>query len=383
MIQSLSLRNLKCFEELDLRLAPLTLLTGFNAAGKSTTLQTLLLMAQTLRAHLYSGELRLNGPLVSLGTPGEVLREGELGGSLKLGFQVADHAMSWEFAYKDAGSRRFFQVETLRTTSVDQTNVYTSNELLGLIPDNDLKFQKLCRKVENLFFLSATRNAAQEVFPVPTDLLPAGDPGCYGQFAAWQLSRFSEDTADPDRCVPGSPEVGTLRKEVNEWLNLLFPGAEANVGVLQKTDLVRLEFRTTAGGEWKRPANVGYGLSYAFPMLVAGMCSEAGQTLIIDSPEAHLHPRGQSLAGRFAARIASAGQQVIAETHSDHFLNGVRRAIQEGILKPEDVAIYFFDRDADAKVQEFAVDAEGNISNWPSGFFDQAERDLASLAGWA
>ncbi len=77
MLTHLKLSNFKCFDSLSLPLAPLTLLTGFNAAGKSTTLQSLLLLAQAFRFGGRSEELSLNGPLVRLGTPGEVMGSGK------------------------------------------------------------------------------------------------------------------------------------------------------------------------------------------------------------------------------------------------------------------------------------------------------------------
>ena len=117
-------------------------------------------------------------------------------------------------------------------------------------------------------------------------------------------------------------------------MNALFTGAEANVNLVQEADRMKLEFRTSEIGEWQRPANVGFGLSYAFPLLAAGILSSINQTLIIDSPEAHLHPSGQSLMGRFSAQVASTGRQMLVETHSDHYLNGVRLAVAGRLDRP-------------------------------------------------
>src|SRR2546423_9234074 len=97
MIQALTLQKFKCFENLRLELAPLTLLTGFNAAGKSTSLQTLLLLSQSLRAHGAS-ELRLNGPMVRLGSPSDVINGSGGGNKLALGVSTAQAELRAHFA---------------------------------------------------------------------------------------------------------------------------------------------------------------------------------------------------------------------------------------------------------------------------------------------
>jgi predicted ATPase len=91
-----------------------------------------------------------------------------------------------------------------------------------------------------------------------------------------------------------------------------------------------------------RPTNMGFGVSYALPIVLGALTAANGGLIIIENPEAHLHPAGQSQMGIFLARMASAGVQVIAETHSDHVLNGVRRAIGEGVLSSEDAIVHFF-----------------------------------------
>ena len=91
----------------------------------------------------------------------------------------------------------------------------------------------------------------------------------------------------------------------------------------------------------------------------------------------------QSVVGRLLGRMAGAGLQIFVETHSDHLLNGVRLAVRDGLLNPEDAALHFFGPGGDVgRVMTVAIDRTGAISDWPEGFFDQAERDLAVLSGW-
>lgn len=115
---------------------------------------------------------------------------------------------------------------------------------------------------------------------------------------------------------------------------------------------------------------------------MAGLCADSGQTVILDSPEAHLHPKAQSRIGGFLSLMASGGIQMIVETHSDHVMNGVRLAVRDRIIQPEQTAIYFFTGKSDPRVIRLSLDKYGTIHDLPDGFFDQAEHDLANLAGW-
>jgi len=102
----------------------------------------------------------------------------------------------------------------------------------------------------------------------------------------------------------------------------------------------------------------------------------------MENPEAHLHPQGQSALGELVARCASDGVQIIVETHSDHLLNGVRLSVKRKIINKENVALHFFSRSVEtgeASVETPAIMDNGRLSNWPSGFFDQWDKDVAAL----
>ena len=102
--------------------------------------------------------------------------------------------------------------------------------------------------------------------------------------------------------------------------------------------------------------------------------------LIIENPEAHLHPRGQTQVGRLLALAACAGTQVIIETHSDHLLNGIRLAIYDGLLAPDDVMLHFFARSGSVSdVKTPKLDRNGRLNYWPNGFFDEWDKNLELL----
>jgi predicted ATPase len=124
---------------------------------------------------------------------------------------------------------------------------------------------------------------------------------------------------------------------------------------------------------------MGFGVTYTLPVILAGLTAGKDGILIVENPEAHLHPAGQSQMGYFLASIASAGVQVMVETHSDHVLNGIRRAIGEHRILSEDQAIiHFFDVDG-APPKSLRFTETGGIASWPRGFFDQYQLDVAAL----
>lgn len=147
-----------------------------------------------------------------------------------------------------------------------------------------------------------------------------------------------------------------------------------------------LRLRTSDGTDFHRPINTGFGLTQVFPLVVAAISAREDDLLLIENPEVHLHPAGQAAMGVFLAEVAAAGVQVLIETHSDHILNGVRRAVKNGVLRPDDALLHFFrPRDESGErpqVETPALDAAGNVDLWPEGFFDQFDKDTSFFAGW-
>jgi len=109
--------------------------------------------------------------------------------------------------------------------------------------------------------------------------------------------------------------------------------------------------------------------------------------LLIENPEMHLHPAGQAQMGRFLAEVAVAGVQVVIESHSDHILNGIRRAVRDDMISHRDIALHFFrQRDSSlpsqkSQVESPRLDCRDNVDYWPEGFFDQFDRDMEYFLG--
>jgi len=382
MIDRLHLQNFKCFDELALPLAPFTLLTGFNAAGKSTALQPALLLAQSLRTQPVGSSIALNGQLVKLGSPGEVLNEHapEAARRLSIGAGQGSVDARWRLSTEErAGSTMSIDGVEFTGGENGELSIAAWPRPGQLAPD----YQRLVDDLREIVFLGAARQGVTDTFPAWELADPVrADVGALGEYAPWWLERHLDEDVKATRRHPGET-APTLRRQLNAWAGEIFPGVDVNAERIKRTSLVSMELRTRITDDYRRPANIGYGLTYTLPLIIALLLAKDGQTIIADSPEAHLHPRGQSAMGRLLAHFAAAGVQIVVETHSDHVLNGMRRAVAQAAIAPEDVVVHFFAAPGDdPHVTALHVNAAGTLDHCPEGFFDQAESDLSILAGW-
>ena len=167
-----------------------------------------------------------------------------------------------------------------------------------------------------------------------------------------------------------------------------FPGCVLAVEQVPRANAVTLGVRVSSDTDFHRPVHTGFGLTQVLPIVVAALSASEEDVLLIENPEVHLPPAGQAAMGEFLGKVSSAGVQVMIETHSDHVLNGIRRAVKGGMLSSDNIALHFFrprsETDATGpQVQSPAIDSDGNIDSWPDGFFDQFDRDMNYLAGWS
>ena len=155
----------------------------------------------------------------------------------------------------------------------------------------------------------------------------------------------------------------------------------------KELDLVKLSFNylTEIGQTTEfRPTNVGFGITYTLPIIVAVLSAAAGDILIIENPESHIHPRGQSKLGQLFAIAAENGVQIIIETHSDHIINGIRLATKTKYIQPENVIGYYFHRtemkkEHASEIIPLKIDENGKMNKFPEGFLDEWNKALMKL----
>ena len=376
MITSLCLRNFKPFKYQLLAFRSLTLLSGLNSTGKSSVLQALLLLRQSYQQELLKKTgLALNGELVNIGTAKDALFEGA-GKADQISFELVledDIKGIWSFNYDQ-------EVDVLnRTSSPVAPEVYESN--------------LFC---DNFHYLQAERLGPRTSFNMSDfQVRQLGKLGISGEYAAHFLSVNQEKPILNNRLSHpkvkhlqrGSEDPETPSKllidQVEAWMGEISPGPKIRLEPKPDVDLISVKY-FYGDSNLYRATNVGFGISYTLPIIVAVLASLPGTLILIENPEAHLHPKGQAKMGELLALAASCGVQVVIETHSDHVLNGIRLAVHGGKLDPRDVQLHYFHRQekegqAFTKVVSPHIDRNGRIDQWPDGFFDEWDKSLEAL----
>lgn len=399
MLARIDLRHFKCFDLLKLPLNRLTLLSGLNASGKSTVIQALTLLHQTMREHEWSSRLMLNGAVLRLGAASDVIDR--IGGRDACAITLwpgeddehTGHSIEWRFeGQRDDMSLAVASIRIHSQGTAEDVDIEWAdgNEepLRFLVPSQSAHApaaRSVTDCVRNLTYLTAERVGPRETYPLK-DRLFTSAVGPRGENTAGLLYSAGGDSVVDCLVREGSPP--TLLRQVEARMKLFFDGCEVALEKIPQADAVTLGLRTSKSTDFHRPTHTGFGLTQVLPIVTAALSARTGDLLLIENPEVHLHPAGQVAMGLFLAEVASAGIQVIMETHSDHILNGVRRAAKDGTLQPDYAALHFFrSRSYDKEntlpqVESVILDGEGNIDSWPEGFFDQFDRDMNYFAGW-
>ena len=366
MITSLHLRNFKCFENQVLKIAPLTLLSGYNGMGKSTTIQSLLLLRQSyLQGILKSKGLALNGEFINIGTGCDALFQ-DAPTPEEIEFAITTNnavEASWTWDYE-----QFLDVLPLKKPCVVD-EIYKT----GLFTDQ-------------FHYLSAERIVPQSFYKTSQyKVRHRRQLGVRGEYAVNYLLVFGEEPVQNDQLHHPEAKSSSLKSQVEAWMGTISPGIRPLPLEYPDMDLVNLGYEFKKSGETVsnkfRAVNVGFGITNFLPVIIAILTSDPGTLLLLENPEAHLHPKGQSQIGDLLAKAAAGGVQVIVETHSDHLLNGVRVAVNNGIIEPQDVCIQFFERPKylSSVVVTPTIDKNGRLDNWPEGFFDEWDKCLDAL----
>ncbi len=377
MIEQLELRHFKCFERLDLPLGPLTLLSGSNASGKSSALQALVLLHQTMREHEWSTRLMLNGSAIQLGTVLDVVDKVHGRRQLEIGLVEGGSTLRWTFH----GDRDEMSMAMARVR-LDGVEISEPSALRHLLPPDQYESASgFAMRLRDLTYITAERVGPREIYGLE-DRQAARVVGPRGEHTLSVLSRIR---AEPIREALVVGDVApTGLKQVEARMAQFFPGCRLDVQPVPQANAVTLGIRTSDETDFHRPVHVGFGLTQVLPIVVGALAASELDILVIENPEVHLHPAGQAMMGTFLAEVAAGGTQVIVETHSDHVLNGIRRAIKAGTLPAEQALLHFFrPRGGDLdQVVSPALNSLGNIDLWPEGFFDQFDKDMNHFAGW-
>lgn len=368
MLNKIQLTNFKSHKNTELTLGNLTLLCGENGVGKSSIIQSLLLLRQTHQKNRLHQGLDLNKPLCEIGSGEDLFYEFGEGDDIGIALTFGQQAFFWNFHYNASNSNATF-LKLLEAS--DHANIIND------LPLFNQRFQ----------YLSASRLSPQESYPkddyeVEVNKQLSIEEG-KGELVAHFLDHFAQlEVLEGVRHE--SAEFPDLKNQAIAWEREI--SKNVNVKVESYGSGYEIKYSFDLGNGFSTTdfssKNVGFGLSYALPVIVALLATPKGGLVLIENPEAHLHPYGQSKLAELICRAAQAGVQVIVETHSDHMINGVAVASKLGQIEHDHIKIWSFDRDETehaAVATEVKVLEGGRLDKRPAGFFDQMGKDLRIL----
>ncbi|MCT3921672.1 DUF3696 domain-containing protein [Elizabethkingia anophelis] len=385
MIQSLEIKNFKSIKSKFFNLRNLNVLLGLNGQGKSSFIQTLLLLRQSDK--LNEGILKLNGGdsgLVNIGTTKDARYQ----------YSKEDENLTFEIRFKDAESYKMefdyqidadiFQQKTDLVNSLDNYFEINKKEPLFTNKFQYLNAQRIEPRAENKASYSS--------------VVLNNDIGKYGQYTAHYIELKGNEEIEFDNILHKNSTTldsvtkktftnKTLINQINLWMGEISP--DVNIRTTKVTsELVLLEyvFKQPNFGNTNRykPENVGFGISYALHVVVALLKAKEGDLVIIENPESHIHPKGQAALGRLIALSAMNDIQIVIETHSDHIINGIRVAVKEQPELKDKTILYFFEKVVEeseqyARVTNIELDKNGTLSDYPENLLDEWSNQLSKL----
>lgn len=334
-ITRLDLKNFKSHKENYIDFKNITLLTGLNGAGKSSIFQSLRMLWKLL----FEGDLVLN-------------EYGEL--------QMLKNTNSKE---------KFFSID-LKYLEKKCLNVHVDLEGEAVIHHGEELFKK---EGIHFIYLSANRLGPTEFQYIRNSKTSLyNNVGINGEFTLDILSKFGDQLL-PDSFKEDIEKQNTISNHVEKLLQEISPNIKLETELNKKMNVATFSINGYT------PYNVGFGISYTLSILVQLIYSiylfdkhKIKSVILIENPEAHLHPRGQTKLAEFISKITNFGIQVIIETHSDYILDGLRLAVKDKLIEKEKTQLHYFelDENLNTKVLSPKIGDEGHLDKWPENFFD-------------
>jgi predicted ATPase len=370
MINPLFLAGYKCFFEEKIELNNLTIFTGSNGTGKSSVVQSLLLFRLSIEKNIK--DLNNGNYIGTTWVGNHIPLNGEYELALGTFFDIFNEKIK-----KDNSIKIKLDDEEIELITPENDN---ENHLIKpLLVNSALNINEIpfWRKKE-FYYLNAERIGPRfGLISNSTDFINCGYKG---EYTAQAIRESEFVKINGNRLFKGSKNE-YLPGQVDEWMSYLFRGINIKVESLG-TMYNQIRLRNNSISTDKFPTNMGFGISYALPIIVTGLIAQEGCIFIVENPEAHLHPKAQSNIGYFLARIAASGVKVLIETHSEHVINGIRRSmLSEQGLTNENINLFFFNdnHNQSNRITKINIAPNGNLSDFPIDFFDQVRQDLLEI----
>lgn len=405
MIIQIQLRNFKAWRDSGaVALAPVTMLLGTNSSGKSSLLQSLLLLKQTVASPDRTIHLNLGGDeahdFFNFGDFDNVLTHGATAPrqfELAFGFQRPgdERVQQGEFvcSYGQTSSgavaiqeltlstvaRRFRAIRRDKgaySVVVDdevqprgkgrhlapERSIALPAEAIALLAQDGAHLQDLSlairRELEAIVYLGPLRRKPERDY-------------------VWNKSKPGEVGSDGHKVMEAllasallkADDQGQTLDGVSRWLKKM--GVAEKIEVRQVGRSSRYELVIHKDGVAANLRDVGIGISQVLPVLTVAYFVPSGSTVLLEEPEIHLHPLAQSVLAEMFVEVSKQREvQFIVETHSEHLFRRMQTLIAQRKTSTTKCQMMFVGRQgADAVLRQLDVDEFGTVKNWPTNFF--------------
>lgn len=377
MITSLSLKNFKCFKVIqNFDFKQVNVLTGCNGRGKTSVLQSILLLAQSFRSGKNLDYIKINGRFIRLGTYEDLLSKNADSNKISIGIKSDDSDEndvlfsckplekntrladidSMLVTYKSGESKEFVS----KVGGVDD-DFYSNDKLIT--SKGATSAIAVVNQLRNIYYISANRIGPTN-YVTQNDDLSESPIGTRGEYVINTLN-LRED----------------LLNDIANSISSIMGGASVHVSEID-TEYLKLLLDSQDEQEGFKPVNVGFGYSFILPIVVLPLVVDPGSKIFIENPEAHLHPGAQSRLMGYLLDIAKTKNlQLFIETHSDHVVNALRIAVKTS-LNHKDAAIIHIGRHnttSEPEVWQIKIDKNGNLSDYPDEFMDEWSMQMSQL----
>ena len=429
-ITSIRLQSFKSFADSgEILLAPLTVIFGRNNTGKSSILQSLLILRQTLDTPADVARLNLRGPTYAAGAYSDIVHMHRTSEKVTFRLGVAAADTNWEgqleLEFKSDEPQAPCLTRLTVTTPQADTVMLGRGRAAGgpyelTIGDDNLGGGKRAN------FRFSVNQFLPLIGPEPSHVGRPNTRRERSRIAARQILRAAEDSLRSARAVGAfrrqpdrryeyqgrPPEAvdstglhvidalvedvnrrrhrGELVRSVNRWLERVGRVRLMPIrAITRQSKIYEIRLKDTDSGRWANFADVGFGIGQALPVIVEGLRTPENGTFLVQEPEIHLHPDAQLAMADFLIDLVRANRRVIVETHSENILLRIRRAVIEHTsagdgargLSKDCISVVHVSKTpgGDSQAAQLELDGLGQIKNWPPGFMDEATEERMTI----
>jgi len=395
MLTNLEIHNFKSIKELQMQIADLNILIGPNNSGKTSVLQTLALLKQSI------SQLAFTGPLVNLGNFREAVYRHDRNEAIKFSLQFSTTGLPtilnnmigrgrelyYSVSIKEGGqgepliqssmlgahqkeiirlqrNKRETIVSEFRSINFDTRGILPraqAGEVTEIEKYNQI-YELFTEELSHfLYYLSARRGVSVRTEPVDTRYSRRPD----------DVGLLGENTTPVLAYVRDDADYSNAMDKIGFWLERF--GLTKLIATIVEGPGHSLKATNKEIDVQSNVVDVGFGVNQLIPVLVQCIYAPRGSLILIEQPEAHLHPRAQAEVADFLIDVVNYGNRVMVETHSEHLLLRLQRRLAEKKIGPEAVNVCYFEQTKEGtRKSDMKMDESGYfVQPIPKGFFEE------------